>query len=1586
MATQDKTITRIYSISVPGAEKANEQVRLLNDAFEELKSTKMALNKEMAVAITSGADVTIIKELKSKTTELEKSMRDLGKQRVNAEKEALAQARAEKELALAKAAEAKAAENQAKAEATRTASMIAQEKELDRQIALEEKQAAALAKQKAAVDPLAGSYAALYKEYRELYNLMKATPEGTTVNFRGQLLQFDEAIAKLKQLAAAEQDFRRQFSRDGLLVGEYTSGIIQAFKDADLGDLIKNQISKGEAELKKLNKEFQETKQKLSEIGVTGQGELELLERQLIENRKAAADLKKELGKVRDDFGGVGNIGNQVTESLRKGFQALKKDIASFVLGYVSFQAILGIGRQATETVIALDSQGEAMKNVSITAEELAVNEKFLSESTDQLGLVLIESTNAFKNFYAASTLAGISADETRKIFYAASAAAANLKLSQEDTNGVLLAFSQIASKGKVQAEELRGQIGERVPGAFSMAAKAMGVTQQELNKMLETGQVMSVDFLPKFAAELQKTFGGDSTKKVSGLRAEINRFKNEFTAMIADNQKGISTLVTGVLKIGSVLMAVFSLIMGNLPFIIAAVTLYATTWGIANAAMIRARIVTMASNVAFQVQYATLVVSTMAQNAYTAAINLFTGATARATAATVLFRIALAGLGLGVVIVLVAALAGAFTTATAAVTGNTASLKAWAQVNGKASETIGRQMGVIDAWMRVLNDAKSNVDRKREALKNLIAIDPQFKSVLHGQQVEIDKLGQAFFRSANFAKDLAAAYKEVAAGVQLKARAEASAGLTSGAEKRIQTIAAAQQILKNVQFSGGTGTIGADVIPEDVLKRINASGSFLRTAGPGQYAVTKQQAQELLKSLENLSGDATKEYLALQKISSETSAQLDQRTREQRAQLAQLSEIDIEYISQQVEDYNKQINTFKGSKADLDKLIADRNDMQKKLDDLLGKQNASGGRGSRLSGEQKDAFKDIDAFRDEQLRAEKIRFQELQKGRVTDEQDEIEHLQRIQAINNDATTKKLARLNSSNATERKVYQELQDARVNSEIEANQKIYELRDAAAKRMLDRAKKDAEAQLNAVLDSDTSPARKAQAQVEYQQALLKANNEYYASVIAAAADNKKRVAELEQQKGDALLELNRNLNKSLKQLRQERYNEEVDNIRRIARLQQDILNTQSQQRLLDILRDPKLTTSQKQRGVDRLNRENDINDLSIQIDAADKEIALMKRKYGMFARFNQEYTDLVRYNAELTTRRQQMLNDQETLSTKRAWRAKEESLMSYIQQRLDLDNGEMEIIRAGGRMAEQFLQGYFDLENQRLEQKREASLKRLEIEKTERLANAQSLAEKETIEKEFAQRNKEAETKAAKEKQKMALKQLAIDSAVAAIKAFATAPNYIVGAFQAAAIGVAYLFNRAKIQQQQFEKGGLLKRAMFGFGGWLRRKFSRGGDVPTRGGEFGGRPHSQGGTPFSFQGTPYEAEVKELAIINKKSAASKKVMTITGTARQIASAINEDGGGVSFARGAKVLKYAQGGYLGSRLRAPVFVPASAYAGRSENPESEAAMAAIVAVSNAVIATSERIDRLEVVQVTSTVTNAQAKEAKATAIGTL
>ena len=149
-------------------------------------------------------------------------------------------------------------------------------------------------------------------------------------------------------------------------------------------------------------------------------------------------------------------------------------------------------------------------------------------EVTDRLGLQFQTTAEAAKGFFAAGKGTSLEG-ELQNIFEGVSKAGAALSLSQEQVQGVFLALGQMISKGNVQAEELRGQLGERLPGAFNLAAKAMGVTTAELGKMLEQGKVTAEDMLPKLARELHATYGEAAVQAANGAQAAVNRLSTEW-------------------------------------------------------------------------------------------------------------------------------------------------------------------------------------------------------------------------------------------------------------------------------------------------------------------------------------------------------------------------------------------------------------------------------------------------------------------------------------------------------------------------------------------------------------------------------------------------------------------------------------------------------------------------------------------------------------------------------------------------------------------------------------------------------------------------------------------------------------------------------------------------------------------------------------------------------------------------------------------------------------------------------------------------------------------------------------------------
>ena len=111
--------------------------------------------------------------------------------------------------------------------------------------------------------------------------------------------------------------------------------------------------------------------------------------------------------------------------------------------------------------------------------------------------------------------------------------------LSADDTSGTLRALNQIISKGKVQAEELRGQLGDRIPGAFQIMARALKVTTAELDEMLKKGELIADEVLPKFAEEMEKTFGVENTNRIETLTGSTNRLANAWDLLVLSVDSG---------------------------------------------------------------------------------------------------------------------------------------------------------------------------------------------------------------------------------------------------------------------------------------------------------------------------------------------------------------------------------------------------------------------------------------------------------------------------------------------------------------------------------------------------------------------------------------------------------------------------------------------------------------------------------------------------------------------------------------------------------------------------------------------------------------------------------------------------------------------------------------------------------------------------------------------------------------------------------------------------------------------------------------------------------------------------------------
>lgn len=233
---------------------------------------------------------------------------------------------------------------------------------------------------------------------------------------------------------------------------------------------------------------------------------------------------------------------------------------------------VAGLAKGIVDSTAKMESLNNVINYTSINAADAAKNHEFLNKIISDMKLPVVETTEGFSKLSGAMLGTKLQGEETRKIFEGVATAATAFHLTAEDTNGVFLALSQMMSKGKVSAEELRGQLGERMPGAFRLAAEAMGVTQAQLGEMMKDGQVISEEFLPKFAAKLKDTFGGALPAATKSLQANLTEMNNKWVELKTTLGESLMPVIKGLLTF---LTKLLSIIKQFLPLIKMAVTLW---------------------------------------------------------------------------------------------------------------------------------------------------------------------------------------------------------------------------------------------------------------------------------------------------------------------------------------------------------------------------------------------------------------------------------------------------------------------------------------------------------------------------------------------------------------------------------------------------------------------------------------------------------------------------------------------------------------------------------------------------------------------------------------------------------------------------------------------------------------------------------------------------------------------------------------------------------------------------------------------------------------------------------------------------
>lgn len=150
---------------------------------------------------------------------------------------------------------------------------------------------------------------------------------------------------------------------------------------------------------------------------------------------------------------------------------------------------------------------------------------EYVTGVADKYGQAIQSLIPSYGSFATSARLANVSLEDQKKIFEAFTTAGAALHWTTEQSGRAFLALEQMMSKGVVQSQEMKLQLGQVLPGALELAAKSAGKTTSEFMKMMEQGEVLTADFAPKFAATVERVFREAAKYGAQAIQADINRF-----------------------------------------------------------------------------------------------------------------------------------------------------------------------------------------------------------------------------------------------------------------------------------------------------------------------------------------------------------------------------------------------------------------------------------------------------------------------------------------------------------------------------------------------------------------------------------------------------------------------------------------------------------------------------------------------------------------------------------------------------------------------------------------------------------------------------------------------------------------------------------------------------------------------------------------------------------------------------------------------------------------------------------------------------------------------------------------------------
>jgi tape measure domain-containing protein len=216
-------------------------------------------------------------------------------------------------------------------------------------------------------------------------------------------------------------------------------------------------------------------------------------------------------------------------------FGQATKQVLLYGTAYKGLAFLTSLPGEAFDAAKALGTYKNQLQAVTTETGTFSSSLAFVDGLAQRFNVPLESARQGFVKLYASMQPAGFNQEQIEGLFTGISQSAAAFGLSADKVDRVNYAFAQMASKGQIMSEELKGQLGDVLPGALALFAEAAKMSIPEFSKAMEDGRFKGdamVQVLENVGILMKVKFGAAAQGAAKTLQGALNGIQNNLKLM----------------------------------------------------------------------------------------------------------------------------------------------------------------------------------------------------------------------------------------------------------------------------------------------------------------------------------------------------------------------------------------------------------------------------------------------------------------------------------------------------------------------------------------------------------------------------------------------------------------------------------------------------------------------------------------------------------------------------------------------------------------------------------------------------------------------------------------------------------------------------------------------------------------------------------------------------------------------------------------------------------------------------------------------------------------------------------------------